>query len=44
MTDPLGMASFPCGPAEAPALLRDDPALTSGLLLCDIVAWHVADA
>jgi hypothetical protein len=44
ITDPIGMASFPCGPAEVPALLRDDPGLISGLLLCDIVAWHVADA
>jgi hypothetical protein len=44
VTDPIGMASFPCGPAEAAALLRDDPALISGLLLCDIVPWHVADA
>jgi hypothetical protein len=43
-TDPIGMASFPCRPAEVPALLRDDPGLISGLLLCDIVAWHVADA
>jgi hypothetical protein len=44
ITDPIGMASFRCGPAEVSALLRDDPALISGLLLCDIVAWHVADA
>ena len=44
VTDPIGMASFPCAPAEASALLRDDPGLISGLLLCDVVPWHVADA
>jgi hypothetical protein len=44
MTDPIGMASFPCDPAGVPALLRDDPALISGLLLCEILPWHVADA
>jgi hypothetical protein len=43
-TDPIGLASFPCGPAEAAALLRDDPGLISGLLLCDVFPWHVADA
>jgi hypothetical protein len=42
-TDPIGMASLPCGPAEASALLRDDPGLLSGLLLCDVLPWHVAD-
>jgi hypothetical protein len=42
--DPIGIASFP-GDAEATRLLlRDDPGLVSGLLLCDILAWHVADA
>ena len=40
--DPIGMASFPCGPDELPALLRDDPALIS-VPLCDILPWHVAD-
>jgi hypothetical protein len=43
VTDPIGMASFPCAPAEASALLRDDPGLVSGLLLCDVLPWHVAD-
>lgn len=40
--DPIGLVSFPCGPAEVPALLRDDPALVSRLLECDILPWHVA--
>ena len=45
VTDPLGMmASFPCAPAEPSALLRDDLGLVSGLLLCDVLPWHVADA
>jgi hypothetical protein len=43
-TDPIGMASFPCSPDQVPALLRDDPGLVSGLLECEILAWHVADA
>jgi hypothetical protein len=43
-SDPIGIVSFPSAPADVPALLRDDPALISGLLLCDIFAWHVADA
>jgi hypothetical protein len=38
------MASFPCAPAEASDLLRDDPGLVNGLLLCDVLPWHVADA
>lgn len=42
--DPIGLVSFPCGPNEVPALLREDPALISGLLICEILAWHVADA
>ena len=34
-----------CAPAEASALLRDDPwDSISGLLLCDVLPWHVADA
>jgi hypothetical protein len=41
--DPIGLASFPCGPAGASALLFDDPGLVSGLLLCDVFPWHVAD-
>jgi hypothetical protein len=41
-TDPIGIASLPCAPADVPALLRDDPALISELLLCDIFPWHVA--
>jgi hypothetical protein len=32
LTDPIGMASFPCAPVEASVLLRDDPGLVSGLL------------
>ena len=43
-TDPIGMASFPCGPDEASALLLDDPGLISGLLVGDVLPWHVADA
>jgi hypothetical protein len=42
-SDPIGMVSFPCEAADVPALLRDDPALISGLLRCDVHAWHVAD-
>jgi hypothetical protein len=42
--DPIGFASFPSDVDAAGMILRDDPALVSGLLLCDIVAWHVADA
>jgi hypothetical protein len=38
------MTSFPCAPAEASALLRDDPGLIIGLLLRDVLSWHVADA
>jgi hypothetical protein len=41
--DPIGVASFPGDADAARLLLRDDPALLSGLLLCDILAWHVAD-
>jgi hypothetical protein len=39
--EPIGMVSFPGEPADAAALLHDDPALISGLLQCDIVDWHV---
>jgi hypothetical protein len=42
--DPIGFASFPCGTSEARELLLTDPGLVSGLLVCDIIAWHVADA
>ncbi len=42
--DPIGVAAFRGDAEEARLLLRDDPALLSGLLLCDILAWHVADA
>ncbi len=42
--DPIGVASFPDDVDGARVLLRDDPALLSGLLICDILAWHVADA
>jgi hypothetical protein len=42
--DPIGVASFPGDVDAARLLLRDDPALLSGLLLCDILAWHLADA
>jgi hypothetical protein len=42
--DPIGVASFPGDVDAARLLLRDDPALLSGLLLCDVLAWHVADA
>jgi hypothetical protein len=42
MTDPIGMASFPCPPADLATLLRDDPALISGLLVCEISPWYVA--
>jgi uncharacterized protein YciI len=42
--DPIGIASLPDGVDAARVILRDDPALVSGLLLCDILAWHVADA
>jgi hypothetical protein len=42
--DPIGIASFPGDVDAARLILRDDPALVSGLLLCDILAWHVADA
>jgi len=41
--DPIGIASFPGDVDAARVILRDDPALVSGLLLCDILAWHVAD-
>jgi len=41
-TDPIGLVSFPCPAADVPVLLRDDPGLTSGLLRCDILPWHVA--
>jgi hypothetical protein len=43
-TDPIGVATFPGDVEAARLLFRDDPALLSGLLLCDILAWHVADA
>jgi hypothetical protein len=42
--DPIGMASFPCDTAATSLLLQDDPGLVSGLLVCDILAWHVTDA
>ncbi len=42
--DPIGVASFPCGAPETASLLTADPGLVSGLLLCEILPWHVADA
>jgi len=36
--DPIGMVSFPYPVTGVPALLRDDPGLTSGLLRCDVIA------
>jgi hypothetical protein len=41
--DPIGVASFLGDVDAARLLLRDDPALLSGLL-CDALPWHVADA
>jgi hypothetical protein len=42
--DPIGMVSFPGEVSETQDLLRDDPGLLSGLLICEVLAWHVADA
>jgi hypothetical protein len=42
-SDPIGMAAFPSAPAETTSVLRDDPGLISGLLRCEVLAWHVAD-
>jgi hypothetical protein len=39
--DPIGVAAFPCDAQDAAGLLQDDPGLLSGLLICDVVAWHV---
>jgi hypothetical protein len=38
------MTSFPGEVSETQDLLRDDPGLLSGLLICEVLAWHVADA
>jgi hypothetical protein len=43
LSDPIGVASFPCDAHETEGLLEDDPGLRSGLLICDILPWHVAD-
>lgn len=44
ITDPIGIASFPCEISEISSILAGDPALISGLLVYDGYPWHVADA
>jgi hypothetical protein len=43
-SDLIGVASFTVDADAARLLLRDDPALMSELLACDVVAWFVTGA
>jgi len=42
--DPIGFCSLPGPESSSREVLRDDPALRSGLVLCELLPWHVADA